>query len=196
MKKVVSFLLTISFIGILSILLCACGESKNDEECEHVWNREQQTCTESRRCVLCGIEEAPLEHDLTPAGYIKDSRCKRCGYVAKGTAILNENEGKIYYAITNELSNFKDPASVQLIEVRKTEELYRGNEETYYYLTIAAKNSYGGRVQNEYYIRQFVYQDTLRRDRPTAYEKQAVSDVDVSKINKGIKEYIKEQGWE
>lgn len=123
MKKSFIILLLICSISVLLISLCACGEEEN-KECDHNWVGER-TCTEGRKCSICGEEQPPFQHSLTnPTDPTIPVRCVNCDYV--GSAVLNEYESLIYRSIIHEMSDFKDPASVELMDVWEGEANYYG----------------------------------------------------------------------
>ena len=196
---------------------CArCGTTIG-EPTEHTW--QNADCTHPRTCIYCGKTEGdPCGHNWREIDGEETRTCSVCGatqsvtekigemdrlykiYPRKslnenksGNKELSEEESKVISYLKKSLDSFKSPSSVRVIKV------YVYNEEgDYFYIKIGAENSYGAENTEIYKLFSNKIFEAMTGEDTLENAGSFLGDVcrcDVGAINKELKAYYSEQGW-
>lgn len=97
---------------------------------------------------------------------------------------LNDTEMDFFDKFKTHISAFKNPASVSIVYAKKDPDY-----STMYIAEIKAQNGFGGNSISDYSFGSFgIYEYS-------GYIYSSDAEIDVSKINAAIKEYVAEKGW-
>ena len=94
---------------------------------------------------------------------------------------------------------FKEPSSVTVRDVDSIIVSGENGEESIlaytYYMTLAGENGFGGNTVDRYYVsRENIYLADTYKDY-LIIRSEDIENIDLTKINKALKEYFEEKGW-
>ena len=177
----------------LVIILLACMVLTGCE-CKHTWLETARTepgCTTdgvvSFACEKC---EESYDEVIAATGHSSEKGlCEYCGFVVTEYGTLGQNEALILAKLIEGCAEFKNPASISLIDV-----LAIGNDNNSCTVIVSAENSFGGTTKEIYWISSegkvmdvgFLGEDSFVED-DTEY--------DIASINEAMQNYYKSMGW-
>lgn len=175
------------FVLLICTILAGC-------ECKHNWvetARIEPECTTdgtaSFTCEKCGESYNEV---ISAMGHSSErGLCEYCGLVVTEYGTLGQNEALILSKLIEGCSEFKNPASIKLIDV-----LAIGNDNNSCTVILSAENSFGATSKEIYWISSegkildmgFLGVDSFVED-DTEY--------DIASINEAMQCYYKSMGW-
>lgn len=175
------------FVLLVCTILAGC-------ECKHNWvetARIEPECTTdgtaSFTCEKCGESYNEV---ISAMGHSSErGLCEYCGLVVTEYGTLGQNEALILSKLIEGCSEFKNPASIKLIDV-----LAIGNDNNSCTVILSAENSFGATSKEIYWISSegkildmgFLGVDSFVED-DTEY--------DIASINEAMQCYYKSMGW-
>lgn len=184
MKKTLTALLTL----VMCFFLYACGDDTSD-----VANIDK-TIPPSTTAMPTEPETEP------PVPTIKDVYIGKTG--STGTVVienddnssLTEDEERLLKYLKNSTDSFNNPTSVRVVEVYAYDE-----DEDIFYVDISAENSLGGNTLELYEVSKNDIHESITSRSMFEYITLAPGNpcsCDISTINKLLKEYYSEMGWD
>lgn len=175
------------FVLLICTILAGC-------ECKHNWvetARIEPECTTdgtaSFTCEKCGESYNEV---ISAMGHSSErGLCEYCGLVVTEYGTLGQNEALILSKLIEGCSEFKNPASIKLIDV-----LAIGNDNNSCTVILSAENSFGATSKEIYWVSSegkildmgFLGVDSFVED-DTEY--------DIASINEAMQCYYKSMGW-
>lgn len=121
---------------------------------------------------------------------------------------LNQNEHAVFAVLTDRdvlYNYFKEPNSVTVRDVKEISATDKdGNSVTMggeYYMTLSGENGFGGKSIDDYAVhfdRIFpisTYESSMESLGYTNLHYNKIEDLDLTRLNKALKEYFEEKGW-
>lgn len=176
-----------AFSLLVCMILAGC-------ECKHTWIETARTeagcTTDGVASFTCEKCEESYDEVITATGHSSEKGlCEYCDLVVTEYGTLGQNEALILSKLIEGCPEFKNPASIKLIDV-----LAIGNDNNSCTVVLSAENSFGATSKDTYWISSegkvidmsFLSEDSFVED-DTEY--------DIASINEALQNYYKSMGW-